>query len=73
MIRLSCGGGNEINMIAMIGVNEDSRKLFAELFDLFIDIISEPVNTRQLVRAENFQEFMDILKNFMGTGPARNG
>lgn len=66
-------GGNEINMIAMIGVNEDSRKLFAELFDLFIDIISEPVNTRQLVRAENFQEFMDILKNFMGTGPARNG
>lgn len=66
-------GGSEVNLIAMIGVNEDSRKLFAELFDLFIDIISEPANTRQLLRAESFQEFMDILKTFIKADAAWNG
>lgn len=66
-------GGSEVNLIAMIGVNEDSRKVFAELFDLFIDIISEPANTRQLLKAESFSEFMDILKAFMETDAAGNG
>lgn len=66
-------GSSKVNLIAMIGVNEDSRKLFAEVFDLFIDIMSEPANTRQLLRAESFQEFMDILKTFMKTDAAWSG
>ena len=66
-------GSSKVNLIAMIGVNEDSRKLFAEVFDLFIDIMSEPANNRQMLRAESFQEFMDILKTFMKTDAAWSG
>ena len=31
----------DIHMIMMIGLNEDSRKIFSEVFDKFINIISE--------------------------------
>ena len=61
-------GNSKVNIIAMIGVNEDFRKLFAELFDIFIDIISEPTNVKQLVKTNDFFEFMNILKNFMSSG-----
>ena len=58
-------GDSQINMIAMIGINEDSRKLFAELFDSLIDILSEPTNIKELIKAHDFNDFMNILKKLM--------
>lgn len=60
-------GNHQVHMIAMIGVNEDSRKLFAELFDALIEILSEPANIKELIKAVDFDDFMEILKRLMDT------
>lgn len=40
---------HSINMIAFIGVHEVDRRIFAEVFDELIEILSEPANVKELV------------------------
>lgn len=54
-------GKNEVNIIAMIGVNDDSRKIFAEIFDSLIDILSEPIHVKGLTHCKDFQECMSYI------------
>lgn len=58
-------GDTQVNVIAMVGVNNDSRKMFTELFDTLIDILSEPSNVKELLKADNFNEFINLFKSLM--------
>lgn len=49
---------HKVQVVALIGVHEDSRKIFAEVFDDLIDILSEPSNIKQLVLATDFDDFL---------------
>lgn len=54
-----------VHIIALIGVNEDSRKIFSEVFDEIIDILSEPVHVKELMQAKDFKEFIERIKLLM--------
>lgn len=60
-------GEHEVHIIALIGVNEDSRKIFSEIFDEIIDILSEPIHVRELIQVRDFREFIDRIKQLMST------
>lgn len=55
----------QVHIIALIGVNEDSRKVFSEVFDAMIDILSEPSSVRKMVQAADFASFIQCLKELM--------
>ncbi len=57
--------GHFVYIIAMIGVHEDSRKVFSEVFESLIDILSDPSNVKRLVKAENFPDFINLLREFI--------
>ncbi len=58
-------GNHEVHIIALIGVNEDSRKTFSEVFDELIDILSEPVHVKELIQAKDFKEFITRIMQLM--------
>lgn len=58
-------GNQEVNIIALIGVNKASRKVFSQVFDEIIDILSEPVNVRRLIKVKDFNEFISEIKTLM--------
>lgn len=58
-------GTHEVSIIALIGVNDDSRKIFSLVFDNLIDILSEPVNVKKLIQANNFEEFISMIMLMM--------
>lgn len=54
---------NLVHIVALIGVNEDSRKMFSEVFDELVDILSEPANVKRLIASNDFTSFiMNIMK-----------
>lgn len=57
--------GNQVNIIVLIGINKDSRKIFAELFDALIEILSEPSSVKELVKATDFNHLINSLKTLM--------
>lgn len=58
-------GDHKVHIIALIGVNEDSRKVFSEVFDEIIDILSEPVHVKELIQVNDFKEFIEQIKQLM--------
>lgn len=54
-------GNQQVNVIVLIGVNKDSRKIFTEIFDLLIDVLSESKNVKELASATDFKDFYQKL------------
>lgn len=54
-------GDKQVNIITLIGVNKDSRKVFTEIFDLLIDILSESKNVKELAGTSNYKDFYHKL------------
>ena len=54
-----------VHIVALIGVNEDSRKVFSEVFDALIDILSDPYSVKELIQSNNFHSFIQCLKDLM--------
>lgn len=50
-----------ISVVALIGVTDERRNLFSEVFDLLIDVLSEPMQVQKLLKAENYKDFLQIL------------
>ncbi|BBM18807.1 PTS fructose transporter subunit IIA [Enterococcus avium] len=51
-----------IKLIAYIAINKDEANDFNDFFEKFIEIVSEPVNTKQLSMSEDYEEFILRLK-----------
>lgn len=54
-------GDFRVNLVLLISVNKDDRKLFHEIFDSLATILTEDGNISELLNADNYQNFMDIL------------
>ena len=52
----------------MIGIHEDSRKIFSELFETLIDILSNPSNIKKLTNSDNFKDFISQVRYFIDLG-----
>lgn len=54
-------GEKQVYIIALIGVNQQSRKSFTLLFDFLIDLLSEIQNVKDLAVSKDFDEFFRKL------------
>lgn len=54
--------GYPIKLVALIAINKEEAKVFNDFFEQFIEIVSDPVNTKQLSMAEDYAEFILSLK-----------
>jgi len=54
-------GAKQVYIIALIGVNHDSRKAFTEVFDFLIDVLSEMQNVKELASAADYDDFFRKL------------
>jgi len=54
-------GDKQVYLIALIGISEDSRKIFSQVFDYLIDILSESINIKTLVSAADYDDFIKRL------------
>lgn len=51
-----------VKIVALIAINKDEAKRFNEFFERFVEIVSDPVNTKQLSMAEDYETFILRLK-----------
>lgn len=51
-----------IKLIAYIAINKEEANEFNDFFEKFIEIVSEPINTKQLSMSEDYEEFILRLK-----------
>lgn len=56
-----------VHIIAMIAINDDSRKVFAEVFEELINVLNEASNVRTLVHIHDYQQFIAQLIHMMET------
>ncbi|MGM0166153.1 lichenan operon transcriptional antiterminator [Enterococcus sp. AZ135] len=54
-----------IKLIAYIAINKDEANEFNDFFEKFIEIVSEPINTKQLSMSEDYEEFVLRLKTMV--------
>lgn len=54
-------GDKRVSFVVLIGVTDERRRLFSEVFDLLIDILSETKYVHRLIAAKNYNEFLQIL------------
>lgn len=51
-----------VEMVALVAIAQAESKEFNEFFEMFIEIVSEPVNVKQLAATDDFTEFILKLK-----------
>ncbi|WMC91494.1 BglG family transcription antiterminator [Kineothrix sp. MB12-C1] len=54
-------GDKQIYIIVLIGVSQDSRRTFTEVFDFLIDVLSEMQNVKELASATDYDDFFQRL------------
>lgn len=52
---------SQVSIVALLGLHEDSKDLFAEIFDYFIEIISNPKNISQLISSRSYEEYIEQM------------
>lgn len=52
-------------MIALLNVNDESRKIFAEVFDELVDILSDTSNATTLFHVKNYSQFISYIMQMM--------
>lgn len=56
---------NSVSLIAYIAINKEEADEFNHFFEKFIEIVSEPVNTKLLSKSEDYEEFILRLKTMV--------
>ncbi|MGM0213932.1 BglG family transcription antiterminator [Enterococcus sp. AZ109] len=54
-----------IKLVAFIAINKEEANAFNDFFEKFIEIVSEPINTKQLSMSENHAEFIGKLRTMV--------
>lgn len=54
-----------VDMIVLISVNNENRKIFSDIFEYLIEIITEPVNAKLLASNTNFNDFIHCFSMLM--------
>lgn len=56
-----------VEMVALVAIAQAESKEFNEFFEMFIEVVSDPVNVKQLAATDNFTEFILKLKMLVET------
>ena len=56
-----------VQIVALVAISQDEAKEFNDFFEMFIEIVSDPINVRLLAGAENFTEFILKMKMLVET------
>ena len=54
-------GDKLVYIVALIGVNKDSRKVFTHVFDILVEVLSDLQNVKELACAVNYDDFLEKL------------
>lgn len=54
---------NIVNIILLLSINRDERKIFHEIFDSLTTILIDESNVRKVVQANTYEEFINIIVN----------
>ncbi|OMF45811.1 BglG family transcription antiterminator [Paenibacillus peoriae] len=54
-------GKEKVQIIVMISINKQQRELFSPFFEGVINILSEWKNVNELIKAKNYDDFMDKM------------
>jgi len=54
-----------VDLVILIGINENSKEIFAQAYDSLVEILSEPLNIAKLVEAKNYKQFLNTLLSTM--------
>ncbi|EEP0531709.1 BglG family transcription antiterminator [Listeria monocytogenes] len=55
----------KIKIIALVAISKKDAAEFNDFFEKFVEIVSEPINTKRLSMAESFEAFIQKLKMMM--------
>ncbi|EKZ4846193.1 BglG family transcription antiterminator [Listeria monocytogenes] len=55
----------KIKIIALVAISKKDATEFNDFFEKFVEIVSEPINTKRLSMVESFEEFIQKLKMMM--------
>lgn len=58
-------GTHTVHIVTLLGVHDDTRRMFADIFDHLIEILSEPAFLNELVTCQNYNDFIQKLKQYM--------
>lgn len=58
-------GDSSVQLITLVAVNRDDKKQFIDVFDRFIDVVSEPDHVKELLRMQTLDEFKSRLSQLM--------
>lgn len=58
-------GNHFVNIIVLIGISINDRPAFREVFDILIEILSEPHNVQKLIRCKDFDGFLTTIANII--------
>ncbi|WP_075876880.1 BglG family transcription antiterminator [Merdibacter massiliensis] len=52
-----------VHFVAMIGINDNSRRIFTKFFDQLIKLLDNPVTLQKLINTNDFNEFYQALNS----------
>ncbi|EGQ0537628.1 BglG family transcription antiterminator [Listeria monocytogenes] len=55
----------KVKIIALVAISKKDATEFNDFFEKFVEIVSEPINTKRLSMGESFEEFIRKLKMMM--------
>ncbi|MGX7195893.1 BglG family transcription antiterminator [Enterococcus olivae] len=58
--------GYSVNLVALVAISQTDSKDFSDFFETFIEVVSDPINVRQLAHSDSFEEFVIRLKTMIG-------
>lgn len=56
--------GKFVHLVVMIGVNDNSKKLFSYFFDRIIKMLDKQNNVKKLMETTNYEEICQVIKSF---------
>ncbi len=56
-----------VHIVAIIGINDNSRKIFSKFFDQLIHIFDNPAHIQKILNTNNFDEFLYVINTFFSS------
>lgn len=57
--------GKQVQLVIMLSFNKNERYIFVEIFDTLTMILTESENINKIIKAENYEEFIQLLVSFI--------
>ena len=56
-----------VDMVVLIGITDESRHLFARVFDSLVDVLSDPLQIAKFTQAKDYHEFLSLMQDALNT------